>query len=201
MDDTLESALSLPLGATRTAAIAEWFQSLFEEVSRTPVLVGGSAVELYTGGAYTSADLDFVGTVSDRAEAALRGAGFEQVSRHWVHEEGRVFIELPGATLTEGERVVRLELGGHSVLAISPEDALLDRLAAWKFWRSSVDGAAALLLYRTVRDRLDTDRLQGTAEAKDLADALDRVVEFDGRLAEGQPSPEEIEAWSRASPP
>jgi len=56
-------AASLPEGPQRTAAIAVWIQSLFSEEKQVPVLVGGAAVEILTGGAYTTGDLDFVGSV------------------------------------------------------------------------------------------------------------------------------------------
>ena len=45
--------ISLPEGPRRTAAIAAWVQGLFSRENRVPVLVGGAAVEILTGGAYT----------------------------------------------------------------------------------------------------------------------------------------------------
>lgn len=61
----LEDALSVSAGPQRTAAIVAWVQSLFTEENQVPVLVGGAAVEILTGGAYTTGDLDFVGIVPD----------------------------------------------------------------------------------------------------------------------------------------
>ena len=58
-----ETILALPEGIERTAALAAWFQSLFSPGAEVPILVGGAAVEIYSGGAYTSGDLDFVGEV------------------------------------------------------------------------------------------------------------------------------------------
>ena len=51
---TLARALQLSEGPRRTAAVVAWIQSLY--ASSPPVLVGGAAVELYTGGAYTTGD-------------------------------------------------------------------------------------------------------------------------------------------------
>ena len=59
----LDEILSLPEGPQRTAATAAWVQGLFSEDSQIPVLVGGAAVEILTGGAYTTGDFDFVGSV------------------------------------------------------------------------------------------------------------------------------------------
>jgi len=198
VNENLENALHLPSGPARTAALAAWFQGLFDDGAREriPVLVGGSAVELYSGGAYTTGDLNFVGSLSRRVERELARAGFERAGRHWVHEEGQVFIEVPAAALTEGEQVVRVVFGTHSVLTISPEDALLDRLAAWKHWDSAADGVASFLLYRATRKGLDESRLRRLAEKRGLLDALERLVGFERRTEGREPTPVEMETWA-----
>src|SRR5687768_4589224 len=94
----------------RTAALAAWVQGLF--VGSPAVLVGGSAVELYTSGAYVSGDLDFVGAVPAEVAARLRRAGFRKTGRHWVHERGRVFLEFPASRLEPTQEVVDLSVGG-----------------------------------------------------------------------------------------
>ena len=58
-----EMILALPEGPERTTVIVEWIQSLYADDDRVPVFVGGAAVEILTGGAYTTGDLDFVGSV------------------------------------------------------------------------------------------------------------------------------------------
>ena len=99
----LASVLSLPDGPAKTVALVAWVQGLFER-DRTPVLVGGAAVELYTGGAYTTGDLDFAGTVPTAAARTLAAAGFVRHGRHWIHEAGQVYLEFPSAALAAGEQ-------------------------------------------------------------------------------------------------
>ncbi len=65
-------------GPERTAALVAWFQGLFEDRSEAPVLVGGGAVELYTGGAYVTGDLDFVGSTTDSVAERLQEEGFKR---------------------------------------------------------------------------------------------------------------------------
>ena len=60
----LQNVLSLPEGPRRTAALAAWVQGLIADKGQVPVLVGGGAVEILAGGAYTTGDLDFVGSVT-----------------------------------------------------------------------------------------------------------------------------------------
>lgn len=77
----LQTILSLPEGPGRTAAVAAWLQGLYDADIEKPILVGGAAVELYTGGAYTTGDLDFVGSVSPTVALGLKSAGFSQRGR------------------------------------------------------------------------------------------------------------------------
>lgn len=196
---TLEQALARPEGPERTAALAAWFQGLFREGEAVPVLVGGAAVELYTGGAYTTGDLDFVGVLNTRVEEELEAAGFQRRGRHWIHEEEQVFLELPGRALEEGEEPVIFCSGSSEVRILSPEDVLVDRLAAWWFWRSSTDGVAACKLFWRRRGELDSQRLENRARAREVAGALERLLDFVAGRAE-TPDEGEVSQWAEESP-
>ncbi len=137
----LVETLSLPDGPERTTAIVAWIQSLFTESAQVPVLVGGGAVEIFTGGAYTTGDLDFVGSVPKAIGTILENNGFESAGRHWIHREGQVFVEFPGSSLGPNERPFRYTAFGHDIILVSIEDLLVDRLGAWEYWKSGVDGA------------------------------------------------------------
>jgi len=192
---TLEEIIDMKDGPARTAALAAWFQGLYRDPDDPPVLVGGAAVELYTGGAYVTGDLDFVGSVPEDVAASLHEMGFRKQGRHWVREEGRVFIEIPGTYLAAGQLAVELEVPPVTVRVVSPEDALVDRLAAWKHWRSSADGVSALLIWKQQEGFLDQDRLRARARSEHVADALDSIVEFSRRLGGRKPEEEEVREW------
>lgn len=161
-----------------------------------PVLVGGAAVELHTGGAYTTGDLDFVGIVPDEVAARLADAGFLRRGRHWIHEEAQVFIEFPGWAVDEDASTVRLKVGTNEIVTLAVEDLILDRLAAWEFWDSSVDGVNAFLLWKTARESLDLAALRARARKLELSAAWRRLVEFVNRQDRSEPSGEELEAWA-----
>ena len=196
---TLDSILKLPEGPARVAAVAAWVQGL-SAASEVPVLVGGAAVELYTGGAYRTGDLDFAGSLSREAEAELDRAGFRREGRHWIHEEGQLFLEFPSAGLAPGETTARLEVGGSSVVAIGLEELIVDRLAAWQFWRSSVDGVNAYLLYRTRRSDLDRSRLASLAEKATVTPALTALEELVARHGKNEPTSDELREWAGREP-
>ena len=195
--DPLSEILSLPEGPYRTAALAEWLQGLYED--EAPVLVGGAAVELYTAGSYTSGDLDFVGHVPSSVERSLRQAGFVKEGRHWIHENG-VFVEFPGSALEPHERVATVRKGSHMVLILSVEDILVDRLAHWQFWRSTIDALNALALWRLWAQELDRRRLEDAARLREVEPALRSLQRFAERCGEEQPDDEAIERWASEVP-
>ena len=184
-------------GPPRTAALVAWFQGLFEDRSVAPVLVGGGAVELYTGGAYMTGDLDFVGQLTDPVVKALAEAGFRRIGRHWKHERGQLFIEIPGSFLEKGVQATEMDAFGETVRVITPEDVLVDRLAGWKFWQSGAHGLNAYLIYKEVGGVLDRARLEERARSEDVLDAWNEVERFAQETEGQEATEEELRAWAR----
>jgi len=195
----IEETLRLPESSARTAWIVAWIQSLYAEAER-PVLVGGAAVELITGGAYTTGDIDLVGSTPPVVARALEAAGFSRVGRHWINEEHQVFIEFPGSALGPGERTRELMIDGTRVLIIGTEDLLVDRLGAWEYWKSSVDALNAYLIWRKVGDAIDRNLLRERAEAAGFSKALRSLLAFVEKRGERTASEEELERWAMQGP-
>jgi hypothetical protein len=192
----LPEILAEPEGPQRTAHLVAWIQGLFES-GDPPVLVGGAAVELYTGGGYTTGDLDFVGVVPSHVATLLKKAGFARQGRHWIHEKAQVFVEFPGSALAGGERAVRLRVGDCEVVAIAPEDLLAERLGAWKHWRSAIDGVNAWLLFLAFGGRLDDGRLRQRCAAHEADDALRALRSFAQEWPHSRPPDEEVLEWAQ----
>jgi predicted nucleotidyltransferase len=197
---SIDEILLIEDGPLRTASLVAWFQGLFGAGESTPVLVGGAAVELYSQGEYTTGDLDFVGRVTAKARAELERAGFVRSGRHWVHEAGQVFLEIPGETLGVDEESVWVDILGYRVHLISLEDLLVDRLGAWEYWKSSVDAVNAYQLWSACHDRIDTERLRRRIAAEGWQQALAALERFVQGLQNRSPSPEELERWAVAGP-
>ncbi len=196
----LEDALPFPEGPQRTAAIVAWIQSLFGEQDQVPVLVGGAAVEILTGGAYTTGDLDFVGCVPAAVGRTLESSGFKKTGRHWINEEAEIFLEFPGDSLGPEERSIQLEAFGYILIVISLEDLLVDRLGAWSYWKSGVDGANAFVLYRTRRKEMDENRLTRRAGEAGFEHALDALRAFNSDWPQSEPDSESLESWANNGP-
>jgi hypothetical protein len=158
--------------------------------------VGGAAVELYTKGAYTSGDFDFVGGVPTAVAKQFEAEGFHREGRHWVHEEGEVFLEFPTSSLDREEKTAMLRLGGHTVLTVRPEVLIVDLLASWQFWKSGVDGVNAFLVWKARRRGLDQRYLGRLAKARGTQKSLRRLREFAKRVFRRGPTHEEVEEWA-----
>lgn len=143
-----------------------------------PILVGGAAVEFYTLGGYATRDLDLVLRGRDKAKGVLEENGFirHQGSRHWYHEDLDLALEIPDEYLAGSEeKVLTLEIEDTEVFIIGIEDLILDRIAAFKFWSSGMDGQWAARLIAIQGDEVDWNYLEQRAEQEDLGDALRAV--------------------------
>jgi len=195
-----KDALSVPESPQRTAAIAAWVQGLFTEKNQVPVLVGGAAVEILTGGAYTTGDLDFVGHVPASVRRVLDSSGFKKTGRHWIHHQAEIFLEFPRDSLGPDETFIRLEAFGYDLIVVSLEDLLVDRLGAWAYWKSGVDGANAFVLYRARQKEIDDDRLTRRAREAGFERALDALRTFDAEWPQFEPDAEILERWANRGP-
>lgn len=143
---------------------------------RRLVLVGGSAVELYTSGAYTSKDIDLVGP-RDAARDLLVGAGFDEDPRGFEHPGYDLILDVSPEGLRPTEEVVEIAFEGVRFPVVTMEDVLVDRLLAAKFWESSVDWEQALVIYKALADEMDPDSLAAKAQANEVEDLLQELRE------------------------
>jgi hypothetical protein len=132
--------------------------------------------------------------------AALVEAGFKREGRHWIHADAELFVEFPGGAVQAHEKTAILEVGGVSVLTLSPEDLIVDRLAAWQFWRSTTDGASAYLIWKAQARNIERGRLAHLAKRRGVEKGLARLDDFIRSVGSRTPSAEELETWANRIP-
>ena len=153
-----------------------------------PIVVGGSAVEFYTRGAYTTADVDLIVRGLREVDGVLQQLGFMHLgAASYVHENADVVIDLPREPLAgDPRRVVQVEVDGRAVHIIGLEDLIADRLRAAVHWKdlSSKEWAIQLMAaqwesvdweYLDALARDDSTELAGTlAECRQMAEGVVR---------------------------
>ncbi|MEO8198301.1 MAG: hypothetical protein ABI689_16405 [Thermoanaerobaculia bacterium] len=104
------------------------------------VLTGGACAGIYSGGLYSSEDVDFVleGPVTASSlDAAMATVGFSRRGNRYLHPESPFWVEFPRGPLAVGAdldlRPVPLR-SDRKTLALSPTDSCRDRLAAFFHW-------------------------------------------------------------------
>jgi predicted nucleotidyltransferase len=142
-----------------------------------PVIVGGTAVEIYSLGAYQTYDIDLVVAQREQAISALETMGFQRTGRVWFHPDWEMAIEIPDTHLAgDTARLNRLEIEGYQVDCIGLEDLILDRLNAAVHWRSSEDRRWVTILLRAYRNTLDLTYLHERANQEGTLSVLEELL-------------------------
>jgi hypothetical protein len=141
-----------------------------------PIIVGGTAVEFYTAGGYSTRDIDLVCSDREAVVGRLRDYGFEQFGRHFYDEELDLSIEIPGTELAGDESRVRKVIVepkvGLAAYVIGVEDIIVDRLNAYVYWKSGDDGLWAREMMVLHRDEIDWEYLERRSREESTYHAL-----------------------------
>jgi hypothetical protein len=105
------------------------------------VLSGGSCVEIYSRGEYTSFDLDLINQYNEqykKIHATMNELGFKEYNRYFVHEDTELFIEFPSGPLSVGDapvdKIAEIDTEAGVLRLLTPTDCIKDRLVAYYHW-------------------------------------------------------------------
>jgi len=146
---------------------------------QAPVIIGGCALSYYSREVYFTSDIDLAYADREALDTALKSIGFEKEGRYWVHEGLKVVIEAPASALPGQDSPLEVvELGeGLQCSIIGIEDLVIDRLNAFKHWKSEIDGEMVELLIRRYRNDLDWSYLEKKAILPEN-DTLSEILEL-----------------------
>lgn len=125
-----------------------------------PILVGGAAVEYWSGSAVSTGDFDLCSPVQEEVEAVLREHGFIRPSgpgnatRGWIHPELVLGFEVVGRVPLDGlvprERIMLIDdfAPGSSFAILGVEDLIADRMGQYASGTAPDRIEQARLLYR-----------------------------------------------------
>jgi hypothetical protein len=166
---------------------AEVSEAMLDADLSAPILVGGGAVELYSGSAVMTGDFDLVTGRQDAFEALLRDKGFVRPSgpgvatRGWVHPELQLGFEVVSDRLLDGNadrsRVRLLDAGeGKRFAVISIEDLIADRMGQYASGTAADLLEQARTLYR-LSERIDRSYLDRRIREETAGDHGIEIVE------------------------
>lgn len=130
-----------------------------------PVVVGGSAVEFYTRGAYLTIDIDLILPGSQMIDEVLKSLGFQRTAgASYIHPVADVVIDLPKEPLEgDPDRITQVVVKGRTAYIIGLEDAIVDRLRAAAYWADERSREWATHLMAANWEEIDWLYLEGVA--------------------------------------
>lgn len=184
---------------SKALLLAGLVSELFRQRGFEPVVVGGSAIEFYTDGAYMSGDTDICWTgwpqpSGEEKEAIMRqipGVKSHGGAKSWCIEG--LWIDLLGEIDYRAEKemvIIETELG--EVTLIPVEDSLVGRIYAARKWTSGFDEKdddcakklmAAVLTGHVPIDWEETYRVAGSSKYNCVAELNAVKQEVEAELA------------------
>lgn len=180
----LSSAADLKDISERHLEIAAILTEALQTVGVHPIVVGGAAVEFFTGGEYATGDLDLIAPEGRELAVIMSALGFEKRGKSWTHEARSIFVEFPSPVLRAGEEWIVCRTHGVDVRIVSAEDLVVERMRSFKFWGATVDAVNALVLMGAVPG-FDSRKAALKASKEDVRDAYDGITEILKRLQRG----------------
>ena len=146
-----------------------------EKKSQSVVLVGGQAVETYTGGEFTTGDIDITTSDKKTTEQILTSIGFQRIGMIWLNEQIGIAIHIVGMFPRNLAKTRTIEVGPYDVRLVGVEDLIIDRLAAAKVWNRPSDIEQAKILFANFKKQLDMDYLTKRASDEHVLEVLDQA--------------------------
>lgn len=152
--------------------LASISEAMAERGLPRPILVGGAAVEYYSGSAISTGDFDLCSPVQTELEAEMQRHGFVKpagrgvATRGWVHPDLALGFEIVANVPMDGNvdaaHIVLIDdvAPGQSMAIISVEDLIADRMGQYASGtaRDRLDQARALYRLHPDVDRAYLDR-------------------------------------------
>lgn len=188
----LRSAAGIREPAERSVKVAATIAEALRTIDQDPILVGGAAVEFYTQGGYSTSDIDMIAEGGPALRKIMEQLGFKRQGKDFLNEELKIYVEFPGRHLKPTEVTRTIQLEDQTLSIISPEDLVVDRLCAFKYWKSAIDGINALLLLEN--EEMDEGHLSQRVREERVMDALQVVLKVRENVIRKKLNPEESNA-------
>ena len=143
------------------------------------IIVGGFAVELYSGGTYRTGDIDIIienARASKIVREILKEIGFERTGRIYLSEEFlEKAIDIVGVVYDKPKEPVKIEINNFWIYILPPEETIISCLNAFKHWNSDVDFEKSAMVLKAQEKRIDWEYLERRAREEGVIEELRRI--------------------------
>ncbi|NPA54680.1 MAG: hypothetical protein GXO21_08465 [Aquificae bacterium] len=154
-------------------------QKLKEKSIPLPIIVGGSALEIYTGGFYLTGDIDLVSPYKKELEnIILSSSFFKKVGKNLISDELGLFVEIVDEKLAGSlDKINTISINENfDIKVIGLEDLIIDRLNACVHWKSYSDCEWAEVLLEEFKEKIDFKYLKERAEKEQVYKKLQDLL-------------------------
>lgn len=145
------------------------------------IVTGGFAVEIYTGRAYRTMDVDIIVEKNSYIVERFLEKISERIARGYLPKSRTLSIksiDIVASTYTKGLEPVKLVIDNYYVYLEPPEELLLTYLNGWKYWNSTEDRDKSLWILIVWLDKLNLDYVKNKAIENDTYDKLRELLEL-----------------------
>lgn len=142
------------------------------------ILVGGSAIEIYTDGEYVSEDVDMVGERASLARS-LEGWGFIKEGRLWSRRDLELWVDAVGGSYSGNREKLRtFSTPFGRVQLASVEDLIAKRLIEVRVWPGTAQGLfeQAAMLAAEYPEGLDWDQIRSVAKREGAEPLVEELL-------------------------
>lgn len=163
-----------------------FFSEKLKEKGVNAVIVGGEAIDIWTGGTFASADIDLLVQSKKITEKLLNKFGFEkQENTLWLNKDLAIVIHVIESLYSgDSGRLKKMKIRKYEIQIASPEYLIKDRLCSFKFWKDNPqsDMEKTVALLRIFSDSIDNSYLDILAKENHIEDVLAEARAYVAKL-------------------
>jgi len=158
------------------------FSNTLQKNNVQAILVGGEAIDIYTAGTFSTADIDLVVDNKTITEKLLNRFGFgKKTNGLWFNSDLVIVVQvITNPYSGDTEKLRRFKIKNYELKVAAPEDLIQNRLYSAKFWKSTPqrDMEESITLLRIFADSIDDIYLDRIAKENDIVDYLAKARKY-----------------------
>ncbi|MCD6488950.1 MAG: hypothetical protein J7K21_06995 [Desulfurococcales archaeon] len=141
------------------------------------IVVRGFAVELYTNAVIRTydVDIDVESSHINTVREFLNIIG-ERIGRGYDLELVGIIRPIEIVPTTHLRDFKKIKVNNYNVYIWSPEATLIYLVSAWKYWSSEYDMYRAKILWNTIGDKMDKEKLCKLASEENVIEYINKVA-------------------------